>query len=115
MDKKSFNQIKEDWYKTLKKHGFVDIENDRGAIKSDQYLKTKAKTKDVEAIREFYLRVDSYLSNATDLKPLHRQVLELYAQGCSFKKMMQITGKCRSRIYQIIKYHREKTRHFLLL
>lgn len=115
MDKKSFDKTKKEWYETLKKHGFIDIENDREALKSDQYLKTKAKTKDVEAIREFYLRVDSYLMNAKALPKVHRTILEMYAQGIRYKIISAKSGKSVSRIDQIIKEYRIKTRDFLLL
>lgn len=73
-----FKKLKHEWYRKLKDHGFKDIEDKRGNL--FVHNTRTISWKNQERIKNFYLKLDSYISNST-LPESHKQVLEMWSTG----------------------------------
>lgn len=98
---KEFKQLQSQWYSKLAETGFEDQEDKHGNL---PYLDTKSKIyKTWETTREFYLRLDSYLTHAKDLSPKDRIILEMYSAGVHLIDIANELKISRDGVHLIVK------------
>jgi len=101
---KEFQALNREWKVKLAKDGFHDIENEREALVQKHDSRTvsfRNRTK----IRDFYLKLDHYLTNTPGVPDKHRQVLALYAVGTFIKGKKGIvaqTGLTHKQVRNIV-------------
>jgi len=94
------------WYNKLKAEGFVDIEDSRQNLKQHNTRTIAYRNQDI--ILDFYLKLDKFLNERTDLKATHRKILELYSSGAKIIVIARQVRLSRMSIYRIItRYKRE--------
>lgn len=112
--KQEIKALQAKWYKILKKDGFNDLENVRNGMKSWSALNINtARFHDREAVLEFFLKLDSYLSHTKNIKPLHRKILELYSAGLYHQQIADKVNRTKHRIRQILAQHKPKISAFI--
>ena len=112
MKKQQLKSLQGKWYKILKKKGFNDVE----VGKPINSLRTDSRRfQDREAVLEFFLKLDEFLLHSKDIKPLHRQILELYTQGIYIVLIAERVGRSKQRVRQILTEYKEKVSAFTLL
>lgn len=95
--------LKKVWYQILKDRGFVDIEEESGAIKT--YDRRTIAFDNRQKILDFYLDLSAYIQN-NELKSLDKRILTLYGEGYFINEIAFIVGKSRQWTNQIIKKHK---------
>lgn len=79
-DDPKFKKLQKEWASKLKESGFDDLEDSKENLKPDGDRRTVA-FENRDAIRDYYRKVDSYLTNTKNIPKKHRKVLELYSEG----------------------------------
>lgn len=105
LKKNNFKEEKKKWDKILKDSGFEDQELPSGELRSHDTRSLAFENRDM--IRDFFLKLDSYLSKATDLKPLYRQILELYSKGTYINDIVKEVGRSRKTVSEIIRRYKK--------
>ena len=104
--KSELEDVKKFWYDKLKKSGFVDIEDSKQRLKSPN-IRTLAYTNQ-EIIREFFLKLDSFLNENKKIPALHRKVLEHYSNGERINSIAKVVDRTTRTVNRIItRYKRE--------
>ena len=104
----AFKCLRDKWYKKVADSGFVDIEHPR-----TQELKTYNRRNQTfdnrDAVRDFFIRVDSYITNNPTLPTRDLDILKLYAEGVHVKGEDGIMSKLslgETTCYRTIKKHK---------
>lgn len=83
MSKKDLKNLKHQWYKALKDNGFLDIEDSKERLKTEERRSVSFQNREI--ILEFFLKLGEYLMY-TPMTTDERRVLELYVEGKLSKK-----------------------------
>lgn len=78
-ESKEFKKLQSRWYKKLKAAGFVDLEDKYENLYSPDTRTIAWRNKD--AILQFFLKLDSYLTETKRLPKNHRKILKLWSSG----------------------------------
>lgn len=102
---KSYQELKDTWYKKLKKSGFEDIEQDNGLLKSwesHRVLKESAKGHSVSTILQrveskttYFRLAGQFLYDHTFETDLDRIIWTKHAEGMSKRAISQTLKKMR--------------------
>jgi hypothetical protein len=101
---KDFKALKSDWDRRLSQSGFKDAEKPSGELRSPD-LRTIA-WQNRDAIRDFFLALDTYLSTNPDMTPAHRVILEAYSQGTHVKDIVKTSGLSHTTVFSIIRRYK---------
>jgi hypothetical protein len=85
--------FKQSWYRKVEKSGFDDIEDAKGELR--QHNRRTIAFDNRDAIRDFFLKLDTFLVKTSDIPPLHRKILNLYTQGIAVDGPQGIAKQCR--------------------
>ena len=100
------------WYQAAeKKEVFHDIEDSSGNL--EQYDRRTMAFENKDRILDFFLTLDSYLTNTADVPPKERKILELYSQGVWVKGKNGIAKQCRvhfNTVYYCIRKYKKLLR-----
>ncbi len=114
--KQEIKALQKHWYDKLKKDGFVDLENSKNVMKSFSIMNTKSKRfHDREAVLEFFLKLDAYVTHSKDLKPLHKAILTHHSEGLRLNQIAELVSKSVGRVRQIIQKHKQRVSTFVPL
>lgn len=107
MNNKSFQKLKNLWYKKLKSKGFIDIEDDKGRLKTytgGQYLfppTDVAVRPDSQA--EYYRLARRFCHEKRFESDKHLKVWQLHSEGCSERKIAEVLKVSRKVIRTILR------------
>ena len=96
-------KLKAKWYHRLKTKGFIDIEDNRGNLKS--YDRRTQAFDNRERILSFFLELTNYIAE-TQLSRAEKQILESYAKGYKIKDIATVSGHTRQWVHRVIKHHK---------
>lgn len=97
--------LKEKWYKTLKASNFNDLEDKYENLYNPDIRTIAWKNKD--AIREFFLSLDSYLENEARIPHKHWIVLKNWSAGMYLIDIVKCTGIPSRTIDKIISKYKK--------
>lgn len=95
-----YDHLKKFWYEKLEQSGFVDIEDSKQRLKNPNIRTLGYANK--EKIRDFFLKLDTFLTETQNLTEINRKVLELYSSGCRIKNIAFIVKRTPRTIHKII-------------
>ncbi len=96
--------LRDTWTKKLAESGFQDIEDKKGNLKQPDRRSIAFDNRDL--IRDFFIRLDHFLTENKDIPILHWQVLTLYSEGLYIPKICNLVGKGRTFVCKVILYYR---------
>lgn len=100
-----FRELQSRWYDKLKESGFNDIENKKEKLK--EYDRRTIAFDNRDAIRDFFIRLDHFITKSHTLPPPHKKILELYSNGLYLSEIAQQMNCSRSKI-KLVVYHYKK-------
>lgn len=100
-----FRDLQSQWYEKLKESGFNDIENKKEKLK--EYDRRTISFDNRDIIRDFFIRLDHFVTNSSNIPKLHRQILELYSDGRYLGEIAKQVRCSRSKI-KLVVYHYKK-------
>lgn len=96
---KPFKSLQKKWYRILKETGFDDLEA------SGELYQPNLRTvgwQNQEQIRNFFLKLDDFLTNTTGISAVNRQVLEMWSAGKSQQEISNVTNLAISNVKNIV-------------
>jgi hypothetical protein len=100
LSQSEFSKLRDKWYQKLEDSGFRDIETTRGNLR--QYDRRTIAFENRDSIREFFIRLDHFLTEERSLPSLDRQMLSLYTQGQLVKEICRVTQKSHYVVNKIL-------------
>lgn len=104
---KEFKSLRGEWYKKLEESDFKSIEDNNGRLWQPNLRTITFDNRG--RILDFFLKLDSFLTNSEGLPSKHRRILELYSQGVKIKGakgIIERVGMSDKYIRNVINYYK---------
>ncbi len=100
-----FEKLKVKWYKKLADSGFKDIEYSNGSLYQHNLRTIGWDNRD--RIRDFFLKLDSYLANSPDIPFKHKKLLMLWSKGKSFTYIAENVELSVSHVKKLVSNYKQ--------
>lgn len=107
-ESKDFKALNAEWQTKLQDAGFQDHEDKKERLK--QYDRRTIAFENRERIKEFFLELDSYITNTPDIPLEHKYILELFSCGVHVQGEQGIAKRAnRSRdwVHKVISHYKK--------
>lgn len=100
---KEFKALDAEWKAKLEEEGFQDLEKRKDF---SQWNRRTIAYQNSETIRDFFIRLDHFLTEHPEIPDLHRKILSLYSEGRIVRHICRLVGRSYTTVRNIIRKYK---------
>lgn len=101
---KEFRRLNSEWRERLAKEGFVDQENEKEELKTHD--RRTVRFDDREELRDYFMRLDHFLTNVHAFNRTHQRVLKDYSEGKPGEEIAKAAQISKRSMWKIIAWYK---------